>query len=68
MLIQYSCCRLSHDNHKVFEPYVVTLLNQTPKFEWYMARLVVKCRLQIDSCYDYVGLCAQHIYTILGAT
>ena len=38
--------------------YVVTLLNYSPIFEWYMARLVVKSRHQKDIiCFDEVGLC-----------
>ena len=40
-------------------PYVVTLLNWTPIFDWYMARLVVKNGQQRDMCYDEIGLCAQ---------
>ena len=38
-------CRIAHRlvrSNKVCGPYVVTLLNWTPIFEWYMARLVVK--------------------------
>ena len=31
-----------HKHCKVLEPFLVTLPNQTAKFEWYMARLVVK--------------------------
>jgi hypothetical protein len=33
-----------------------------PIFKWYMTRLVYRC--QKDTCYDEIGLCAQHINTI----
>jgi hypothetical protein len=33
---------MSNTNEYVHEPYVVTLSNRTPIFEWYMARLIVK--------------------------
>ena len=35
-------CRFKGLGFKVCGPYVATLLNWTPSFEWYMARLVVK--------------------------
>ena len=44
---------------------VVTLLNWTPKFELYMARLIVKYGHQKDMCEDEIGHCAQHKATIL---
>ena len=46
---------------------MVTLLNQTPKCEWYMTMLLVMNVNQIDICYDEIGLCAQNIDTILGS-
>ena len=45
----------------------VTPLNQTPIFEWYMARFRVKNGHQKDTCYDEIELCAQNIDTILGS-
>ena len=39
----------------------------TPLFEWCMARIVVKNGHQKDTCYNEIGLCAQHISTILGS-
>lgn len=50
--------------YKVWAFNVVSLLNCTPSFEWYMARLEVK-NGQIDTCYEKIELCAQNITTIL---
>lgn len=45
----------------VCEPNVVTLLNQTPVFELYMARLVVENKHKNDTCNDEVERCVQNI-------
>lgn len=42
-------------------PYEVTLLHQTPIFVWYMARYVVKNKLQINMRYNEFALHAQNI-------
>jgi hypothetical protein len=52
---------------KVSGPHVVSLLNQMPKFELYMARLVVKNGHPKDMCHNKIRLCAQNIDTILGS-
>ena len=46
--------------------YVVTLLNWTPIFEWYMARLQLRMDTKKDTCHDEIRPCAQTIKTILG--
>ena len=46
---------------------MVTLLNQTPLFEWYIARLVLENRHSKDTCHNDIGLCAQNIDTFLGS-
>ena len=57
---------------KVCGPYTVTLLDQIPTFEWYMARLVVKSRhnylkqnkkTRVTMKLDY----AQNVDSILGS-
>ena len=53
---------------KVCGLYVVTVLNWTPIFEWFMARLVIKKAHQNDICYDAIGLCGQHVDIILVST
>ena len=40
----------------VCEPYVVTLINRTSTFEWYMARFVVKNGYQKDMYRNEIGL------------
>ena len=51
----------------VCEPNVVTLLNQTPILEWYMARCVVENKHQKDTCNDEIGRRVQNIDTILSS-
>lgn len=47
--------------------YVVTVLNWTPTFEWYMTRFAVENGHQEDIFVNEIGLCAQNISIILGA-
>ena len=54
------------NGNSVCGPYKVTLLHQTPIFEWYMARSVVKNKYQIDKRYNEIALHAQNIDIILG--
>ena len=46
---------------------MVTLLNWTLVLAWYISRLVVKNGCQNNMCYNWIGLCAQKIETILGS-
>ena len=63
----------SHRKHRywnrfeVYGPSVVTLLNWTPIFEQYMARLIVKNGHQKDTCYNEIALCAQNLDAVLGS-
>lgn len=43
-------------------PYMVTVLDETPTFEWYIARFVVKNRAQKDMCLKDIELCAQTMH------
>ena len=52
---------------KVSGPYVVSLLNQMPIFEVYMARLIVKNGHPKDMRHHEIQLCAQNIDTIVGS-
>ena len=45
---------------------MVTLLNRTSIFEWYIARLVLQNWHSKDTCHNDIGLCAQNIDTFLG--
>jgi hypothetical protein len=47
--------------------HVVTLRQWTPKFNWYMRRLVVENIHSKDTCHDDIGLCAQCIGIIVGS-
>ena len=49
-VIQFKC-----SESKVCEPYVVSLLKRTTRFELCMGRLVVKNGHQNDSYYDTIG-------------
>lgn len=51
-------------NSKECGPYVVTVLNWTPRCYWYMVRLVLKNGHQNNTYFNEIGLCA-HILTIL---
>jgi hypothetical protein len=53
--------------HKVCVPYVITLVDWAPIFEWYIARLLIKLGHQNDTCYTEIGLCAQNTNTVLGS-
>lgn len=46
---------------------MVTVLNWTPTFEWYMARFAVENGHQEGICFNEIGLCAQNISIILGS-
>lgn len=48
---------------KVHGPNVVTLLNHTPTFEWYLAKL--KNGHHNNTCEDDIGPCSYQINTIL---
>ena len=52
---------------KVCGPYVVTLLNGIPMFEWYVARLANENGHPIKMCHNDIGLCAQNFDFILGS-
>ena len=54
LLIQNTCTT----RNKICGFYVVTLLNRTSEFEWYMARLVVKNGHYKNTCSDEIRLCA----------
>ncbi len=58
---------ISYQKVKVCESYVVTLLDDTFVFEWYMARFVVKSGYQEDMCHEGIGLCVQSMATNLGS-
>ena len=49
----------------MFVSYVVTLLDRTTIFEWYMAKLVIEKEHSKDVWYDEIGLCAQNMNTFL---
>ena len=69
-----SCCSLFHlcftyIDMKVSGHYVVTLLNWTPIFVWYIARFILKNGHQKHMCYEEIGVCAHiNIHTILDST
>lgn len=67
MLTRFEIVNTARYSAKVWGPYVVTLLNWTPIFEWSMARLVVNNTHQNDTCYNDARLCAQNIHTNLGS-
>ena len=46
---------------------MVTLLYQTPIFEWYMARLEFKKETSKATCYVELGVCTQNTDTIPGS-
>jgi hypothetical protein len=53
--------------YKICRPYVVTLLNQTPILECYLAKLVVLNAHKKDMCYNEIELCAQIMSTALSS-
>ena len=60
-------CLELHEGHvgalrlRVYRSYMVTLLNLTSIFEWYMTRLVVEKGQKKETCVHYdIGLCAQN--------
>jgi hypothetical protein len=46
---------------------LVTYLNQTPIFEWYVIRWGSKNAYWKDMCSKKIGLCGQNMITILGS-
>jgi hypothetical protein len=48
-------------------PYMITLLNWTLTFEWYMARLVITYGHYRDMCYDEVEYVLKSVDIILGS-
>ena len=46
-------------------PYVVTLPNHKPIFGVIYGKVCSEQRIQNDTCYEEIGLCAQNMLTIL---
>ena len=58
---------LKWDTYTVDVPNLVTYLNQTPIFEWYVVRCISINRYENDMCVKDSGLCAQNLRTFLGS-